>query len=121
MNRRRYSRVSYETIAEIQTEKGQVGGTVINLSMNGLCVTTPTNIPIDTNVQVTVQFKEHETIPPIDLRGVVVRSDEESVAIRLVGVELDSFIHLKKIVAYNAGDDDMITNEFYRTDEETED
>ena len=51
----------------------------------------------------------------IKVKGRVLRSDESGTAIVFKSVDIDSFIHLKNIVAYNEGDEEKIMKEFFNS------
>lgn len=50
----------------------------------------------------------------VEAKGKVLRSDDRGIAVQFDEIDLDSFIHLRNIVALNEGDMDRIMQEFYQ-------
>ena len=114
MDKRKTTRVLYNVMAEIAYDDKSIQGEVINLSLRGMLLKTTDNIPINTRTNITLFLIGSTSELKIQLTGVVIRSDERGAALQFKKIDLDSFIHLKAIVAYNEGDEDKIMDEFYR-------
>ena len=84
---------------------------ISTLSMNGMFVKTPEQLPIGTECQITIALVEHEV--EIELLGTVVHAYGDGVAFtftKIFGPE--SFEHLRNLVLYNASNTDVVEDEF---------
>ncbi|MFO7850156.1 MAG: PilZ domain-containing protein [Spirochaetia bacterium] len=115
------TRVEFHTRAELRTGSEIISGKVEDLSLKGMFLIaegSPAKIEEGQEVMVTIQLSGTGSNLSFSLQGEVVRHDEEGVGIKFTEMEFDSFIHLRNVVAYNAGDDEKIMEEFYKTLEE---
>ncbi|MEN1759629.1 PilZ domain-containing protein [Anoxynatronum sibiricum] len=114
--KRKLSRVLFQIRALIKKENMAFTGKVENLSLNGLLIhlTEKTDdLHSGDNVDVTIDLAGESSGLFINVTGQVVRMEEDgSLALHLTHIDLDSFVHLKNILAYNSGDYDKIMDEF---------
>lgn len=115
MDKRKTTRVIYNVKAEISYDNGLIQGEVINLSLTGMFLKTTEKIPVNTKTSITLFLIGSTSELKIQLTGIVIRTEKKGIAIQFKEIDLDSFIHIKSIVAYNEGDEDKIMDEFYRT------
>lgn len=114
MEKRSFTRVMFQTDAVVSYEGGTISGKVENLSMNGMFLRTPEKIPRDTLLAIRVSLSGATSELSIQLKGIVVRPGEDGAAIQFKEMDLDSFIHLKNVVAYNCGDEGEVMEEVYK-------
>ncbi|MDZ7640701.1 MAG: PilZ domain-containing protein [Desulfurivibrio sp.] len=50
----------------------------------------------------------------LEMQGEVIRAGADGLALHFVAIDLDSFFHLKNIIAYNLGNPDQVEDEFSR-------
>ncbi|MCF7949916.1 MAG: PilZ domain-containing protein [Spirochaetia bacterium] len=112
------TRVEFHTRAELEIEGQVVSGTVEDLSLKGMFLKTDASqqsIQIGQEVMVTIRFSGTTSNLSIDVQGKVVRLTQQGLGIEFTDMEFDSFVYLRNVVAYNAGDEDAIMDEFSRT------
>jgi hypothetical protein len=112
------TRVEFHNRAELEIEGLVLSGTVEDLSLKGLFVKTEASqqpIQIGQEVKVTIHFSGTTSNLSIDVQGKVVRLTQDGIGIEFTDMEFDSFVHLRNVVAYNAGDEDAIMDEFSQT------
>ena len=112
------TRVEFHTRAELEIEGQVLTGTVEDLSLKGMFLKTeasPPSIKIGQEVKVTIRFSGTTSDLSIDVQGKVVRLTQEGLGIEFTDMEFDSFVYLRNVVAYNAGDEDAIMDEFSHT------
>jgi hypothetical protein len=114
MEKRRNTRVTFGVGAVIKYKKQSVKCSVINLSLNGILLKCEKEIPNNAEVKIGIFMEGSTSKLKINVEGVVVRSSTRETAIIFNSIDLDSFIHLKNIVAYNEGNEDKIMQEFYK-------
>ncbi len=94
-------RVNFETFIEINSGHETLMGEVINLSLKGVLVKTPSTFPKGTLVDLIIQLHGSTTELSIELKGTVSRHEDETMAIVFKEMELDSYVHLKNIIFYS--------------------
>jgi len=112
------TRVEFHTRAELEIDGQGLSGTVEDLSLKGLFLKTEASqrsIQIGQKVKVTIRFSGTTSNLSIDVQGKVVRLTQEGLGIEFTDMEFDSFVYLRNVVAYNAGDEDVIMDEFSHT------
>lgn len=113
MEKRNFTRIIFRTDATVVVNVDErVAGEVENLSMNGMFLRTPGRIP--TNAVADIRIVLSGSFPEIalNLKGRALRYEEDGIAVQFDEMDLDSFTHLKNIIAYNKGDDADVTEEF---------
>lgn len=111
--RRRFSRVSFEIEAVVMYKHKTFKCKVQNISLNGMFIKTPEKIPTGEILQMIISLTGDSSCLSINLEGMVLRNTGEGLALQYKKVDLDSFIHLKSIVAYNVKDAEKVMEEFH--------
>jgi hypothetical protein len=113
MSTRKFSRVNFKVDATIKTTERQFHGDVKDLSMNGMFMLTGERLqlgePVDINIILT------GTSPEINVKfsGEVCRINENGIGFNFKKMDLDSYTHLKNIVAYNIDDAEKVLEEIH--------
>ncbi len=110
--KRKLSRVDFKIDSTIRANEKEFQGELRNISLNGLFIKLDRELKPGIEVEVSVALSSVNTDMTVVLKGIVVRCEEEGVAIQFKDIELDSFILLRNIVIYNSGDSDLIDREF---------
>ena len=119
-NRRKFSRVPFSVKGELQWRGNKTHGEVSDLSLQGMFFRTQASCEPGETLEVTLHLAGKSSDLAIHVEGVVVRSARDGVALRFEHLDLDSFVHLRSILAYNTGDADKIDEEFMRYIKEKE-
>ena len=114
MEKRNCTRVVFESEAIVVYKDKTLRGSVENLSLNGLFLRIPETIPLNETLEIEILLSSTSSKLTVNLQGLVVRVDEDGVALQIAGMDLDSFIHYKNIITYISGDEREIMNEFHR-------
>lgn len=112
------TRVEFHTRAEVHADGKVIEGTVDNLSLKGMFLKTETShfsVRTGQSVDIAIRLAGASTKLSLELRGRVIRWDNAGLGIEFTEMEFDTFVHLRNIVAYNAGDEDRIMEEFSNT------
>ena len=115
MERRKYRRVPFEVTAAVKTGRLSINGMVQNLSMNGMFIATVETITGDSPLEILINLSGSSSMLSIRLQGRAVRQTETGIAVEFHEMDLDSFIHLRNIVAQNCGDPDTVYDEYYQS------
>jgi len=111
MSTRKFSRVHFNVGATIRVEDRQFQGAVENLSMTGMFMLTNEQLSEGKIADITIILTG--TLPEIavNFTGVVTRIAEDGVGFTFEKMDLDSYTHLKNIIAYNIDDSDKVMEE----------
>lgn len=111
MSTRKFSRVHFNVGATIRVDDRQFQGAVENLSMTGMFMLTNEQLPEGKIADITIILTG--TLPEIavNFTGVVTRIAEDGVGFTFEKMDLDSYTHLKNIIAYNIDDSDKVMEE----------
>jgi hypothetical protein len=112
--KRKFTRVELERVARVRGDGETYRGKMQNLSLSGVFVTTQGRPALGSEVDVEIIFTGPKTELAVEIRAKVTRHDDTGfgVAFALESMELDSFLHLRNIIAYLQGDRDRIAAEF---------
>jgi hypothetical protein len=111
MSTRKFSRVRFNVAATVRIADRQFQGGVENLSMTGMFLVT--NEPLNNGETTEITIALTGTCPEIvvNFNGVVTRVTENGVAFTFEKMDLDSYTHLKNIIAYNIDDAEKVMEE----------
>ena len=115
MEKRRHKRVAFGAEAVVRSGEVSISGRVSNLSMKGMLVETEESLPGDKLLEIEIVLSGSSSKLAIDVTGRVVRQTQEGLAIEFREMDLDSFMHLKNVVAYNSDNADAIEEEYYKS------
>ncbi len=108
-NRRRRSRVDANIPAGFILPGGEdVHLSICNISLKGLLAVPEVLVKPGTTGLIRIKLSPEAII---EVESTVIRSDAAGVAIDFIGMEPESFMHLRNLVRYNAPDADQIDAE----------
>jgi len=111
MDERNKSRVVFHVNASIGYNNHTINGDVENLSTSGMFLNTKENIPLDTDVEVSIYLSGTTSELSLKISGVVVRKDQKGIGVNFKEIEFDSYLHLKNIIEFNSNPDYKFVNE----------
>ncbi len=115
MEKRTTTRVIFSVNSKIKCNNKILEGNIINISLNGILIQTPEKLNTDTEIDVEICMEGTTSQLTVSVQGKVIRSDENGTAIEFKSIDIDSFVHLKNIIAYNEGNEEKIMSEFYQS------
>jgi len=115
MEKRKHRRVRFEVTATVRTDQMSIGGMVDNLSMKGMFLTTGETLSCDGPLEISITLSGSSSTLLIKLKGRAVRHTDTGVAIEFQEMDLDSFVHLRNIIAQNCDDPDALCEEYFRS------
>ncbi len=111
-NQRKFTRATFSLQAELD-HRGKISqGEVVNLSLQGLLVRTRATIQPGEPLRITLRVTGQTSSLAIHADATAVRATAEGVAVRFEKVDLDSYIHLRHLLADKVGGVDKIDQEF---------
>jgi hypothetical protein len=112
MERRTNTRVPFTIESIIRYGDRLINGTLLNISLHGMCIDLPEKIPLHTVVDVEVILETGASRINLFLPGEVIRSESGGTAVRLIRMNLDSYIAVRDLMMNNADDPESIMDEF---------
>ena len=111
--RRKKTRVHFRTQVIIKTEKSEIVAEANSedISIKGVYVNTEKKIPVGTPCDIEILLTGTSTRLALTINGVITREDSSGLGITFDSMDLDSYIHLKNIIMYNASNPDDIEKE----------
>lgn len=110
-DRRKGVRVRFDTGVSLTIESGNqvitATGDIRDISLNGLFVRTSEKMESGTGCDVRIELTGTEVPIILEIKGKVVRMEDTGVGIHFDAMDLDTFMHLKNVVRYNAPESDI--------------
>ena len=118
MSMRKFSRIEFQVLATVSAGGRSFQGRVGNLSMNGIFLITSDRLPVGEPVDITISLAGTDPELAVSFTGRVSRIQDEGLGFQFEKVDLDSYTHLKNIIAYNMADPDKVMDEIFSDIEE---
>ncbi|MCP4678908.1 MAG: PilZ domain-containing protein [Deltaproteobacteria bacterium] len=114
MERRKFTRVEFETTAAVKSTSAEATGKVKDLSLNGMYLSTPDSIGVNQQVEIMIYLSGSSSEIFIKLRGSVIRQNEDGLGIQfeMEKIDIDALTLLRHVLAYNSKDDDQVLKEY---------
>jgi hypothetical protein len=111
MSTRKFSRVQFNVAATVKSADRQFQGAVENLSMTGMFLVTNERLADGAPVEISIALTGTEPEIVVNFNGIVTRIAEDGVGFTFEKVDLDSYMHLRNIIAYNIDDAEKVMDE----------
>jgi hypothetical protein len=111
MSTRKFSRVLFNVGATVKVADRQFQGAVENLSMTGMFLVTTEQFTQGEKAAITIVLTGTQPEIAVDFSGIVTRTSENGVGFTFEKMDLDSYTHLKNIIAYNIDDAEKVMEE----------
>lgn len=101
--RRQFTRIDFAASVELLQEGRMLKADLLDISLNGLLISTPTDYHIRTDIPCTVQI--HLTDEShIQMQVVLVHSGSRQLGFHCTSIDMDSIIHLRRLIELNMDD-----------------
>jgi len=104
--------------ATIKTPDRQFQGSVENLSMRGMFLVTDERLSLEDQVEIAMILSGTSPEITISFNGTVSRVADNGLGFFFDKIDLDSYTHLKNIIAYNIDDAEKVMEEVYHSIDE---
>lgn len=111
MSTRKFSRVRFNVEATIKVGERRFQGGVENLSMTGMFLVTEERLSEGETADITIILTGTEPPISVNFNGRVSRIAGEGMGFIFEKIDLDSYMHLKNIIAYNIDDAEKVMEE----------
>ena len=111
--RRQKTRVHFETHVIIRTQESEIRAEADSedISIKGIFIKTQDKIPEGTPCDLEILLTGSSTRLALTVKGTITRQEETGLAIGFDSMDLDSYMHLKNIILYNASDPEEVEKE----------
>lgn len=111
--RRKFSRIPLNFPATMIVDKTEVYDIheLANLSIGGCLVPLDADVIEGTSCTITIRLAGGLGNTPVNVKGEVVRHDNEYAAIKFTQISPEDLHHLQNLIRYNAPDPDIIEDE----------
>ena len=118
MSTRKFSRVPFHVMATATVHGRSFPGKVSNLSMNGMFFETPERLAEGEVADLTIRLEGTEPEIAVTFTGRATRVIEGGIGFHFEKIDLDSYTHLRNIIAYNIADAEKVMDEIFSNIEE---
>lgn len=118
MSTRKFSRVRFRVAATITADDRQFHGDIRDLSMSGMFMVTRERLAAGTPVDISVILTGAVPEIQVTFSGAVMRLDDDGIGFSFTKIDLDSYTHLKNIIAYNIDDAEKVVEEIHHSIDE---
>lgn len=112
-NRRNFSRVQFKSKAFLSFGNAQAEVDLIDISLKGALIVPMTSLVIDKGDSCAFEFNLSETDIVMKINACVVYKRNGHLGLKFDNIDLDSMIHLRRLVELNIGDPDKIQKELF--------
>ena len=102
-DRRHFTRVEFHAKARVDQGETHFVANIIDLSLKGILLETPESYQIITNKPaiISIQLAEDAVIV---MQSVMAHSSNKIQGFRVIGIDMDSICHLRKLIELNMND-----------------
>lgn len=118
MSTRKFSRVPFHVVATATAGGRSFQGKVSNLSMNGLFLETPERLADGEVADLVITLEGTEPVIAVSFVGKVCRIIDTGIGFHFEKIDIDSYTHLRNIIAYNMADAEKVMDEIFTSIEE---
>lgn len=110
VERRRFSRVTFTTHAQIYSHQQVWDTQIIDLSLNGALIVCPDNFNSQAD-NYTLSFELTGSQETLSFSMELVHLDEQVIGLTLIQADIESISHLRRILELNLGDYALLTRQ----------
>ena len=112
-NRRNFSRVKFDSTAFINLGTTRIQAHLVDISLRGALVALIDDVVIEKGKNCQFEFHLNETEIVLFVNAMVVFSNAQDIGLKFDNIDLESMIHLRRLVELNIGDPDQIQKELF--------
>ncbi|AZL86140.1 PilZ domain-containing protein [Aliivibrio salmonicida] len=108
IERRKFSRVVYQSSITLIQEIQQWKGSLIDLSLHGLLIQLSDHCEIELNNQVIAHFTLNDSDIHIIAECEIIQKTNNMLRLCISHIDIDSISHLKRLIELNVGNDELL-------------
>ncbi|QJD59044.1 PilZ domain-containing protein [Pseudomonas sp. gcc21] len=110
-DRRRFTRVRFDAATRLQQDDWSTSVQLVDLSLRGLLVTQPADWESSRNAEPFVATIDLGEGSQINMEVCLIHAEDALLGFRCEHIDLDSVSHLRRLLALNLGDADLLDRE----------
>lgn len=111
-NRRQFSRVHFQSQASLFLPNGEFAVEVLDLSLKGALIRPQGEVFIKVGSHCTLKLRLDDQGTSIRMECTVIHHQSDLYGLICREIDLDSITHLRRLVALNLGDENLLDREF---------
>jgi hypothetical protein len=111
IERRRFSRIIYRAPALMTQGSVRVATTIQDLSLHGILLLAIDTPELNLQQPVNIEFPLPESDITITLVAQIISISGDVIRVKIVNINIESIIHLRRLVELNVGDDELLHRE----------
>jgi hypothetical protein len=117
--KRKVERIHFETKVVLKSDSSEVVAetTSANISANGIYIKSDQKIPVGSTCFLELSLRGISSQLLMNIKGHVVRHDDNGMGIEFIDLEMDSYFHLNNIFKHSVLDPKTITNSLFFSEE----
>jgi hypothetical protein len=113
VERRRYTRIAFDSPATLTTEMGPIEVTVLDLSLKGALIDMPLRGALAPGTLCLLKVVLAETRASIVMSAEVAHVENRHAGLLCRAIDLDSATHLRRLIEFNMGDPRLLERELH--------
>lgn len=101
MEKRAETRIHFDVKGTVEYNGLTYTGSIENLSMKGIFINVSADIPVGSEVKITIHLSGASSDLVLNINGNVARCGTSGIALTFDRIDLDAYTHLKNIITYN--------------------
>ena len=112
-NRRNFSRVKFNSKAYLNYSNSHEQVDLVDISLKGALVTSKYGLDIDTDNPCTFELHLSDSEIVMNISAIIVYKRDDNLGLKFDNIDLESMIHLRRLVELNVGNPDQIQKELF--------
>ena len=109
--RRRFTRINFDAATEVKHGDDSWKATLVDISFNGMLLTTETAIDLETGASVDLTVHLLGDDVTINTPAVLAHKDNDQYGFSIENLDLDSLTQIRRLVELNLGDEALLERE----------
>ena len=110
-DKRRFTRILFSTPAQLNVNGNSYHTSLVDLSLKGALVTIEQDLADKVGQACSLSFTLPNSEVLINIEGAIAHVEHDHLGIVCTKIDLDSVSHLKRLIALNLGDEDLLDRE----------
>lgn len=111
--RRHFSRVNFQADVFIWFEDNRYQAELMDISLKGALIRFGNKVPIQKGDMCILEFELSQSDIVLKAETILVYSKQDNLGLKFNSIDLESMIHLRRLVELNVGDPDQIQKELF--------
>lgn len=112
-NRRNFSRVKFSSKAYLNYNNSHEQVDLVDISLKGALVSSKHTLDIDSDNPCTFELHLSDSEIVMNISAVIVYKRDDNLGLKFDNIDLESMIHLRRLVELNVGNPDQIQKELF--------